>query len=85
MFAAAADHDATAIAAAYTERAFFHRGQNDHALGLVDEVLRNIVGNIQDFLEDDARVFYPIFFMFIVGKGRRPEIEDQEQMAESFS
>src|SRR6202035_205667 len=49
VFASAASHGTAAITTANNKRSFEHRGINDYALGLVDQVLRNVFGNIHDF------------------------------------
>ena len=72
VVAAAASHGATAVAPADSDRAFDDRRHYDHAYCLVEQVLRNIVGNIENFLYDHAGIFKPTFFLLIVclGGGR---------------
>ena len=57
VLAAAANHHAAAIAAADAECTLFHGGQNHHALSLVEQILGNVVGDIQNFFQDDAGIF----------------------------
>src|ERR1700683_5118196 len=56
VLAAAADHHATSVAAADAKCALFHGGQNDKAFGLVEQILRDVVGDVQDFFHDDAGI-----------------------------
>ena len=56
MFASAASHGAAAIAAADNKGSFEHGGINDYAFGLVDQVLRNVFGNIHDFPQHRAAI-----------------------------
>ena len=62
MLPAPANHHAAAIAASHAECALLHRRQNHHALRLVQQVLRNVVRNVQDFFHHFARIFYPVRF-----------------------
>src|SRR5258707_649774 len=48
MLATSANHHATAVAATHSNRSLYHGGQYDHALGPVQQVLGNVVGDIQN-------------------------------------
>src|SRR6266849_202346 len=64
VLAGAADHRATAVAAANNKRGFQHRRHHDDATGLVEQVLRNVVRDIEDFLDDSSCVLKTILFRF---------------------
>src|SRR5579864_1275303 len=66
MFAAAAGHHAAAVAATDSECTLLDRREHDDALGLVEQILRNIVRDIEDFLQNFARVFHAIDFALVV-------------------
>src|SRR5262249_38677564 len=46
VFATAADHHATTVTAANAKSSLFHGGKNNHALGLVEQVLGNVVRDV---------------------------------------
>src|SRR5258708_18098658 len=73
MFSAAAGHGATAVAGPKNERSFNDRGIDDDAKGFVNQVLRNVVGNIHDFLNHNAAVFEAVPFFVVVSNQRRAE------------
>src|SRR5258708_24280970 len=73
MFSAAAGHGATAVAGPKNERSFNDRGIDDDAKGFVNQVLRNVVGNIHDFLNHNAAVFEAVPFFVVVSNQRRGE------------
>jgi hypothetical protein len=75
---AAADHNATPEATADDERALLDRRQNDQALGFIKQVLRNVVGDIEDFFEDFPRVLHTLMFLLVVGKDWRQKNTRQE-------
>src|ERR1039457_3511966 len=54
VFTAAADHHAPSVAAADPKCSFFHGGQDDQAFGLVQQILRKVVGDIQNFFQNHA-------------------------------
>src|SRR5258707_4127052 len=86
MFSAAAGHGATAVAGPKNERSFNDRGIDDDAKGFVNQVLRNVVGNIHDFLNHNAAVFEAVPFFVVVSNQRRAvEGEDHEKKHNAFS
>src|SRR6266404_2267912 len=73
MFAGAAGHGATAVAAADHKSRLENRGINNDAFGLVDQVLRNVIRNIHNFLDDGAAIFQPVGFFFIFRAERQTQ------------
>src|SRR5215469_2212315 len=70
-FAGAAGHRPPAVTAAENERALQNRGIHDDAIGFVDQVLGNVVGNVHDLLNHEAAVFEPAVFFFVVAREAR--------------
>ena len=68
MFSAAAYHCAAAVASAKANREFKYRRKYDHAFRLVQQVLRNVIGDIQDFCQHGACIFQAICFFFLRGQ-----------------
>src|SRR6516225_8417469 len=66
VFARAADHGAAAVAAADDEFAFYDRGVNDDAFRFVDQVLRDIVGDVHDLFDYQSAILKPLVF-FVIG------------------
>src|SRR5258708_38056867 len=66
MLSAAAGHGATSVAGPKNERSFNDRGIDHDAKGFVNQVLRNVVGNIHDFLNHNAAVFEAVPFFVAV-------------------
>src|SRR2546430_8552801 len=78
MFTGSADHRATAVTGAHDKCSLHDRRINYDAFGLVDQVLRNIIRNIHDFLEDNAAIFEAIGFLLILTcSGQRTRQDDE--------
>src|SRR5229473_233759 len=56
MFTAAAGHGAAAVTAADNESGFEHGRENNDALGFVEQVRGNVIGDVQNFLENGAAI-----------------------------
>jgi len=56
ILASAADHGATTVTAADDKGGFEDGRHDDDTAGLVQKILRNVVGNVEDFLHDFAGV-----------------------------
>src|SRR5262249_42695834 len=54
--AGAADHGAAAVAAADDERSLQYGRHDDDAARFVEQILRNVVRDVENFLHDDASV-----------------------------
>src|SRR5205823_4493012 len=79
MLPAAADHHASSIAATDSDSQFLNGGQNNHALGAVQQIFRDIVGNVEDFFKNYASIFNAIdFFRVSGGKTQRHKSERQQ-------
>src|SRR5262249_40523001 len=82
VVAAAAGHGATAIASTDPNGGVDDGRHHDHACRFVEQVLRNIIGDIENFLHDHAGVLEPAFvFGFIVSThgGRIEESRQADQ------
>src|SRR5215472_9735913 len=84
MLAAAAGHGSAAVAAATNECSLQHRGIDDDAESLVDQVLGNVVRNIHDFLNHGAAVFKAGVFLFVIRREHRAEEREREQTGKNF-
>src|SRR6202030_2569443 len=65
VLARAASHGATAIAATDNESGFQDGRVHDHAFGFVEQILRDVVGNIENFFEDESAVFQAVCFLLV--------------------
>src|SRR5262249_28339281 len=84
ILSSAADHGAAAVAAGHDEASFLDGGEDDDAFSLVEEVMRNaFIGHIEDFFQDVARLFQPVFFLFLSEGGER-EKQTQQHNRELF-
>ena len=64
---------------------FFTEGRIDQAFGLVEQILRNVVGNIQDFLQHHAGVLDAILFPLVIGgESRTPDIRTISKQTMDF-
>ena len=68
MFAGAAGHGAASISAADAKGGLEHGRNHDDAFRLVEQVLRNVVGNFQNFIEHHAAILQPVCLL-IGGNG----------------
>ncbi len=86
MLAAAADHGAFAGIAADAHGEFDDGGDDDDALGLIEQVDGDVIGNVENFLEDRAAVFKAFGFLlaFFGGERKRRQGESQEQRRHLF-
>src|SRR5580698_6603372 len=66
VFACAANHSSTTVASSHDESGFKDGRHDDHAPSLVEKVLRNIVGNIEDLLDDSAGVLQSIVLVLCI-------------------
>src|SRR5579864_2569291 len=66
VFAAAASHHASAVAATDPESTLLDRREHDDALRLVKQVLRNVVRDVQNFLKNLTRILHAIDFALVV-------------------
>jgi len=71
LLAGAASHRATPVAAADDEGSFQHRRINNHAFRFVEQVLRNVVGNVEDFLHYRAAIVQTVGFLPSLGRALR--------------
>ena len=67
MCAAPAHHHAAAIAAADPKGSFFHRGENNHALRLIEQVEQNVATNVQNFFQYGSCFSDTILFVLTIG------------------
>ena len=65
MLARAADHNAPAESPANADGDFLDRGENDHALGAVEQVLGNVIWDVEDLFENDAGILDAIGLPFV--------------------
>src|SRR5262249_27609407 len=79
VLAGAARHRASTVARTHNERRFHHGRINHDALRLVDQVLRNIVGNVHDLPDYRPAVFQPFFDFLLVVCGRRSGEPEENQ------
>ena len=61
--AGSADHRAAAVAAADAHGDLRHRRNDDDAFGLVEQLLRDVVGDVEDLLHDDAGILQARLFL----------------------
>jgi len=71
VFAGAAGHRTTTVASAKDKSGFENRRKNDNAFRFVEQVLRKVIGNVENFLENRSAVFQTLRFLFIVLGGER--------------
>src|SRR5262249_4116488 len=71
LLAGSANHDTAAAANTNNECTFNHGRINDDAFCLVDQVLRDIVGNVHNFFEDQAAILKTVGFTFVIFCGER--------------
>ena len=50
---------------AYADGELLYRRNDNHALGAVENGLGNIIGNIQDFLQNFTRMFHAVLFLLL--------------------
>src|SRR5579862_629784 len=68
VFAGAASHDAAAVAGADNKGSLENGWEDDDTVCLVDDALRDVVGDIHNFFHDGAGAFdAPLFFRLRVG------------------
>src|ERR1035438_7296971 len=65
VFVSAASHHAAAVAAANDKRRLHDRRKHDYAACLIEQVLRNAVRNIENFLNHSARILDTVIFLLI--------------------
>src|SRR6266852_2697636 len=72
MFTGAASHGAAAVAAADNESGFEHGTENDDALGFVEQIRGNVIGDVQNLLENGAAIVQTFGLLFVLscGKGK---------------
>ena len=63
VLAGAAGHGAASVVAADAKSSFEHRGDNNDAFGLIQQVLGNIVRNAQNLIEHHAAILQPVGFL----------------------
>src|ERR1700730_92721 len=68
LLASTAHHNAAAIAATYHERSLYHRGQHHYAARLIQNVLRDIIGNIQDLFHYFTGVYQALAFVLVTSR-----------------
>src|ERR1700675_3336300 len=84
IIAAAAAHRAAAVARANNKGGLEHRREYDYAIGLVQEIFRNVVGNIHDLLGHLARVPQAVRFLYVfVSRAKRARIHKRRQTQQS--
>src|SRR5215472_10686699 len=71
MFPGAAGNGPAPKVAANPDGEFQHGRNHDHAFRLVQQVLGNVVGNIEDRLEHFAAGFQALLFTRLIGRERR--------------
>jgi len=76
--AAPASHNAATVAAADANRELQHRRQNDDAIRLVENALRNTIGGFENFLHDLPSIFDPVGF-FVLSEKRNCERQHNPQ------
>src|SRR5271168_1243519 len=60
---AAANHGPAAIASAEYKRGLENPREHDDAFGLIHHALRNVLGSVQDFMQDGAATFQALLFL----------------------
>src|SRR5580704_6167595 len=70
MLAAAANHHAAAVTAAEPNRSLYHGGQYDHTLGLVEQILGNVVGNVENLFQHLAGLLHAFLFLLVLSRER---------------
>lgn len=82
MLAGAAGHRTTSVASAKDKSGFENRRKNDDAFCFVENVLRKVVGNVENLHDDRSAVFQTISFFllsFVVrGKAAREDAISKE-------
>ena len=68
-----ADHGAAAVAAADTDRHVHHRRNDDHALGLLEQVRGDVLLGVEDFLHHDAAILEAALLLVLGAEGRHTE------------
>jgi len=71
VFAGAAGHRTTTVASAKDKSGFENRRKNDDAFRFVEQVLREVIGNVENFVKNRSAVFQTLRFLFIVLGGER--------------
>src|SRR5260221_3737614 len=84
MLAAAAGHRPAAIAGAEDEGSFNDRWIDNDASGFVDQVLRDVVRYIHDFLNHYAAILEPPIFLAVVGEQRRANKRSCQQIRKNL-
>ena len=71
MLPAAARHGPAAIATADYKSRFEDGGKDNDAFCFVNQVRRNIVGDVHHFLDDRPAIFQPLGFLLVFRGGKR--------------
>src|SRR5215472_5304620 len=74
ILAGAANHDPASVTAAGDECSFQDRGHNHNTAGFVEDVLRNVVGNVENFLNDRTCILNTVVIFRLVVCGLRQNI-----------
>jgi hypothetical protein len=85
VFAGSASHRTAAIAGAKNESGFHDRGIDDNTVGFIDKVLRNIFGDVHDFLEHRTAIFETLALFSVVGlEGKGEECKSENKRDKLF-
>ena len=80
LFSSAANHSAAAIACAKNKGGLDDGRINNHAICFIDQVLRNVVGYIHNFLNHQATIFQAVIYFLVAGlKGKSKSNQDKSQ------
>src|SRR6266404_903910 len=69
MLTGATHHGTAPVAASENESSFEHGGEDDDALGLVQQILGDVVGDVHNFLYNGAAVLEPAGFSLVIRRG----------------
>ena len=69
------DHRPATVAAADPKRQLGHRRDDDHAFGLFEELLWDVVRDVEDFLHHGPAILEPPLFFIVRGEADRTQEE----------
>ena len=77
MLTGAACHRTATVAAADKKRSLEHRRKDDEAFGLINQVLRNVIGDVHDFFDHLPAILQTFGFLLIPRGQERQRKERQ--------